>query len=278
VVANGDGTEAVWWNPAGLARLDKYEIAIHHFQSVVGTGDAISIALPSALLGVITGSVYILNYGAQDIQGADGERLGALLPRNLVYAATYATPVGSRINAGLSFKIIQLRVDCTGVCAGIPAGTASTSAVDAGAQYALPGPVPIHIGIAVRNVGPRLQVKDRAQADPLPTRVQLGATYRVTTVERYTKDVDLHVTADVIDALPLATPAPRVGADMGWRHRAFVRAGYVFKEYTNSEQYGPSIGFGVATGSLSIDLARLFDGFSTEVGQPPTYLSLRYLF
>ena len=65
---------------------------------------------------------------------------------------------------------------------------------------------------------------------------------------------------------------------MGWRDRAFLRAGYVFKEYEGSEQYGPSIGLGVVTGNLFIDLSRLFEGFSSDVAQPPTYLSLRYQF
>jgi hypothetical protein len=156
--------------------------------------------------------------------------------------------------------------------------TASSSAIDAGAQYAVPGPVPIWLGAAVRHLGPKLQVKDQAQADPLPTRVQIGAAYRVTPLERYSKDIDVRVSADLIDELRLESPSARFGADLGWRKRAHLRAGYVFKESENSEQYGPSIGLGVAAGSLFIDVARLFEGFSGDVGQPPTYVSLRYLF
>lgn len=277
-VAEQGGTEAVWWNPAGLARLDKREIAIHHYKSIVGTGDAVSLAIPSALLGVLTASVYILNYGDEEITGPGGVRLGAILPRNLVYAATYATPIGARINAGLTFKILQLRVDCTGACEGLPTGTASSSALDAGVQYELPVDAPIWIGVAVRNMGPKLQVKDRAQADPLPTRVQVGAIYRVTPLERYVKELNVRVSADLIDELALSSPSARFGADVGWRDRAFLRAGYVFKEYANSEQYGPSIGFGIAAGNLHVDVARLFEGFSSDVSQPPTYLSLRYQF
>src|SRR5919202_322941 len=278
VVADQPGTEAVWWNPAGLARAERREVAIHHYQSVIGTGDALSLLIPSSLLGVLTASVYILNYGEQPIQGAADTPLGSILPRNLVYAATYATPIGGRINAGLTFKIVQLRVDCTGACAGIPTGSASSSAIDAGAQYSMPGPVPISIGAAIRHLGPRLQIKDREQADPLPTRVQIGAAYRVTAVERYAPDIDVRLSADVIDELRLESPSARFGADFGWRKRAHLRAGYVFKESDNSEQYGPSLGLGVAAGNLFIDLGRLFDSFSRELGQQPTYLSLRYLF
>jgi hypothetical protein len=281
VVADQGGTEAVWWNPAGLARIEKREVAIHHYKSIVGTGDAVSIAVPSSLLGVITASFYILNFGEQDVQTGEpggGTRVGTLLPRNLVYAATYATPIGAHINAGLTFKIIQFRVDCTGFCAGLPTGTASSSAVDAGVQYMLPGSEQLAFGVAVRNMGPRLQVKDRDQADPLPTRLHVGATYHVAAIERLSPDVNVMVTADVIDELDLDSPSARFGADLGWRRRAFLRAGYVFKEYENSEQYGPSIGLGLVAGNLHVDLARLFEGFSSDVAQPPTYVSLRYLF
>ena len=278
VVADQPGTEAVWWNPAGLARAERREVAIHHYQSVIGTGDALSILIPSSQLGVLSASVYILNFGEQPIQGSTGPPIGSILPRNLVYAATYATPIGGRINAGLTFKVVQLRVDCTGACAGIQTGAASSSAIDAGAQYTVPGPVPIAIGAAARHMGPRLQVKDREQADPLPTRIQIGAAYRVTALERYAPDVDVRVSADVIDELGMESPSARFGADFGWRKRAHLRAGYVFRESQNSEQYGPSLGLGLIAGNLHIDLARLFDNFSSDVGEPPTYVSLRYLF
>src|SRR5215208_6744741 len=72
VVAQQSGSEAVWWNPAGLARADKREAAIHHSQSVIGTGDAVSIVVPSSLLGVAALSVNILNYGAEDVTDPQG--------------------------------------------------------------------------------------------------------------------------------------------------------------------------------------------------------------
>src|SRR5512133_991785 len=52
VVAEQGSSESVWWNPAGLARAEKREAAIHHSQSVIGTGDAVSFVVPSSVLGV----------------------------------------------------------------------------------------------------------------------------------------------------------------------------------------------------------------------------------
>lgn len=278
VVAEQGGSEAVWWNPAGLARAEKKELAIHHYQTIIGTGDALSFVYPSDVLGVLTGSAYLLDIGEQEVTGPGGFQVGSILPRFLVFAATYATPIGSRVNAGLTYKIVQFRVDCTGLCTGVPTLSSTGSAVDAGIQYSVPIPAPIWLGVAVRNLGPKLQVKDSEQADPLPTRLQVGATYLVTPLQRYARDLDVQLNADVIDELSFESPSARIGADIGYRKFAYFRAGYVFKEFEGSEQYGPSIGLGLTAGSLQVDLARLFDAFSAGLGDPPTYLSVRYLF
>ena len=278
VVAEQGGSEAVWWNPAGLARAEKKELAIHHYQTIIGTGDAVSFVFPSDVLGVLTASVYLLDIGEQEVTGPGGFQVGSIIPRFLVYAATYATPVGGRVNAGLTYKVVQFRVDCTGFCTGVPILSSTGSAIDAGIQYSIPIPAPVWLGIAVRNLGPKLQVKDSEQADPLPTRLQVGATYLVTPLQRYARDVEVQVNADFIDELSFESPSARIGADIGYRKFAYFRAGYVFKEFEGSEQYGPSIGIGLTAGSLQVDLARLFDAFSAGLGDPPTYLSVRYLF
>lgn len=100
----------------------------------------------------------------------------------------------------------------------------------------------------------------------------------MTSVERYAKNLDLRVTGDVIDQLNLSSPTARLGADLGYRKRAHIRAGYVFREFQSSDEYGPSFGLGLTAGNLYLDIARMFEGFSNGAGQPPTYVSLRYLF
>jgi hypothetical protein len=116
VVADQSGTEAIWWNAAGVARSERREIAVHHYETIIGTGDAVSILIPSSLLGVFAVSLYALDYGDFPVTDSLGNQIGSLLTRNVAYAATYATPIGGRISAGITFKIVQLRLDCsTGV-------------------------------------------------------------------------------------------------------------------------------------------------------------------
>jgi hypothetical protein len=276
VVADQPGTEAIWWNPAGVARSERREVAVHHYETIVGTGDAVSILIPSSLLGVFSASLYALDFGTQAVtEEGTGAQIGSVAIRNVVYGASYATPIGGRINAGITFKIVQLRFDCSSGCESF---SGSSSALDFGAQYDLAFVAPVSIGVAVRNIGAPLPVTDSEQADPLPARIQIGVMYRVPGVERYARETELHLTGDVLDRLKMESPAPRVGAALSWRQRAHLRGGYVFDSANSAESAGPSVGLGLATTNLRVDIAAIFEGFSTDAGRRPTYVSLRYLF
>ena len=276
IVADQPGSEAMWWNPAALARSDRAEAAIHHSETIVATGDAITFVLPSSLLGVLAVGANIFNFGKQEITDTVST-IGFLLPRNIVYAASYATPVGRRMSAGITYKVVQLRLDCSGGCAGIPTVSASSSALDAGVQADLTGLAPVHLGAAIRNVGPRLQVNDKDQADPLPTRVQIGASVDVPDMNRVAKDIALRVSADALGTIRLQNPSLRLGATMAYRQRAYLRGGYVM-DRGDGEGEGPAIGFGISTANVVVDIARIMRGLSADSDKPPIYFSLRYLF
>jgi hypothetical protein len=276
VAGDEPGSEAVWWNPAAIARGDRKEIAIHHSQTIIATGDAVTLVVPSALLGVLAIGANIVYYGREDITDTVGT-VGVLIPQNIVYAATYATPIAKRFAAGITYKIVQLRLDCSGGCAGVPTVSASSSALDAGVQGRLTGLIPATVGIAVRNVGPRLQVNDKDQSDPLPTRVQAGLSVDVPNVEGIAPEVKLRMSADLLSDMRFSAPSPRFGASIGYHDHAFFRTGYLF-DRGDGEGNGPSFGFGLASGSLVLDIGRIMRGLSADAGKPPTYVSLRYLF
>lgn len=276
VVADEPGSEAVWWNPAAIARGGKRELAIHHSQTIIAKGDAVTLVIPSALLGVLAIGANVVNYGRQEITDTVGSR-GILIPQNLVYVATYATPIAKRFAAGISYKIVQLRLDCSGGCSGVPTVSASSSALDAGVQARLTGILPVTLGMAVRNVGPRLQVNDRDQSDPLPTRMQAGVSVDVPNVDGVPPEVKVRVLGDVLSDLHFNAPSPRFGLSVGYRELAFFRTGYLF-DRGDGEGDGPSLGFGVTSGTLVIDIGRVVRGLSADADKPPTYISLRYLF
>ncbi|HUF26312.1 MAG TPA: PorV/PorQ family protein [Gemmatimonadaceae bacterium] len=275
VVANVGGSESIWWNPAGLARAERREAAIHHSDSFILQGDAVALVIPSALLGVISASVNILNFGEQDLtEAGSGVKVGEVLVRSFVYGGTYATPIGDHINAGITYKLVQFRFDCSGACGDAPA-TATTSGIDIGAQYDLRRFAPLAVGAVLRNLGPSLQVNDTEQRDQIPTRLHVGVQYRYTGFDGDLRGAAVNVSAEVADAIRFASPSSYFGVDLSWHERVHLRAGYANEA---SEASGLSMGLGISLGSLVLDVARIFEGFSADAGQAPTYLSLRYLF
>ena len=277
VVADRGGSEAIWWNPSAVARADKREAAIHHSQSVIGTGDVVTFLIPSKLLGVLAASVNILDVGEQEIVlPGDDTPVGTILPRSFIFAATYATTIGRYISAGLTYKVLNFRVDCTGPCPTDPTLSASTTALDLGAQFEVPRKAPIVVGVAVRNIGPRLQVNDNPQSDPLPKRLQVGVQYRLTVPEHLARDIEVKAEVDAIDEISFGDPSARVGADIAWQQRAHFRAGYYFESADGPAS--ATVGLGLAFGRLNIDIGRILSGLSADAGQAPTYLSLRFRF
>jgi hypothetical protein len=270
------GTEAMWWNAAALARLPKRELAVHHSQTVIATSDMLAMAVPSKVLGTVAASVYLVNYGDQDATDPNsGTPIGTITNRNYLLALSYATPIGKRLNVGLTYKFVMLRFQCSGICGSVPILSGSSSALDVGVQYALPSRVPVSIGAVIRNVGPALQVRDAAQADPLPRVIQVGARGRIPVRALDDAKASLEVSADILSASALGGTAAGLGISLGYLDQAFLRAGYKAQQ---GQGRGPSIGFGFQRGALGVDIARRFDALSSQLGDPPTYVSLRARF
>lgn len=273
VVADFLGSESVWWNPAGLARARSREVAIHHSNVFQGTGDAITAVLPVAPVGVLALSVDLYNWGTQESTDATGP-YGTFTPRATIFAATFAGHVGSRAYFGLNYKYYNFGMNCTGLCGNLAATGASTTALDFGMQLRVSNDSSLYVGAALRNVGPRLQYNDAPQADPLPTRVELGVTY-APTIPSLGPDARLRFGADIINAIPTTAPGLRVGADLGWQQKVHVRGGYVYQGPFGS---GPTIGVGATTGRLQLDISQIYSNSQGIAGAPLTYFSLRLVF
>lgn len=269
------GTEGMWWNAAALAKLAKQELAVHHSQTVIATSDMLTYARPSKVLGTLAASAYIVNYGDQQATDANNQPTGTITNRNYQLAVSYATPMGKRLSAGLTYKLVMLRFQCTGICGDTPVISGTTTALDLGAQYALPTTVPISVGLAVRNLGPALQLKDAEQADPLPRVIQVGVRAEIPSKALAARKAALEASADVIHAPALEGAAGGVGLTLSYNRQAFLRAGYNLRPGQSS---GPSIGIGVERGALSIDIAQRYDAISTQSRETPTYVTLRARF
>src|SRR6266513_538320 len=153
--------EAAFWNPAGLATLSDDEFALHTANLVAGRSSILGAYFPSRGIGVIGGAVYLVDYGDFDHTDQQGNTIGRIAPRNFEFLASYATSLTGSFVFGISYKLVEFRVDCSGDCRDVPAGTGATHALDVGGQFQLGPGGPLRIGVALRNLGFRLQVQNQ---------------------------------------------------------------------------------------------------------------------
>src|SRR6266550_4252784 len=225
--------EAAFWNPAGLATLSDDEFSLHSASLVAGRSNVLGAYFPSRGIGVIGGAVYLVDYGDLERTDPNGNTIARIAPRNFEFLASYATNLTGAVAFGISYKLVQFRVG--------PGG-------------------PLRIGVALRNLGFRLQVQNQAQADPLPTRLAVGAQYEVrlrpATGRGLDQAFDVKLAADVDSPWgQVGQSETRLGVDVGYQQLVRVRAGYAFVQDGLS---GPSVGLGIESGSLGVDLARAF--------------------
>jgi hypothetical protein len=272
--------EAAFWNPAGLATLEHAEFSLNTATLPAGATHALSAYFPSHGFGVLGGSVYLVDYGDLERTDQGGNTIARVAPRNLEFLASYATELAGSFTLGINYKLIEFVVDCSGDCRDFPSGHGVTHALDLGGQVAVGPTGALRVGLAIRNVGFKLQVNNRDQADPLPARLVVGATYRVmlpgTVGTAATERLDVQVAADVDSPWgSYGDSQMRVGLDLGYQRLVRLRGGYAFVRDGLS---GPSVGIGVKSGSIGVDLARTFLTASELIADNPTFFSFRVVF
>lgn len=276
MVAAKPGSEGIWWNPASIGDQEKRELAIHHSKTIAGVGDALTFVLPTRSLGSAAVSINILNIGEQELKDANDIVVGLALPRDVVYAATYAANYRGRLNFGMNYKLVQVRVDCSGECSSVGNEVQSSRALDAGMQYQIQAGAPLSFGVAVRNVGGKLNSRETSQRDPLPTQIEAGAMYRLKFLDHYVKDTELRAAGSFVNSRSFGGKSVRFGTDVMYQGRVHLRAGYVGHDQRGNAS--AALGFGLQSDSFVFDIARTFGGLPADDGQAPVYVSLRYLF
>jgi hypothetical protein len=272
-VADGVSSEAVFWNPAGLAGLPATEFAVHYASTFASDNTALAIHFVSQRLGTLGFTGYLVDYGSQELLPPGGGLPGGrVAPKNVELLASYATDIGGTVALGLSYKLIQFRQDCQGDCGALGDVTGTTHAVDVGAQVVLGHGGALRVGVALQHVGFALQLQNREQADPLPTRLALGVAYRLPLgALGASHDLGARVLVDVQDTWgEYGRPDARMGAEVGYGNVLHLRAGYAFLQ---SETRGASVGVGIQLDRVVVDLARVF--YAAGTFDEPIHLTLR---
>lgn len=145
------GAEAIYYNPAGLARLDhSVEALVSHMQYIADINvEYGAVAIQAGDFGMLGVSIKSLAFGDIPVttnQFPDGNGQ-TYSPTYLTFGVSYAKPLTDRISVGLTANLVSEQIMST---------SATGAAFNIGVQYnnlATPG---LNLAVAVKNVGPQM--------------------------------------------------------------------------------------------------------------------------
>ena len=185
-VSIADDATATYWNPAGLAfQTTRREIALMHSNWLPELApdlfyDYAAFTLPFENLGTLGLSITYLNLGKQSITGEDSpEVLGEFSSNEFAFGASFGSKLTENTGIGLTVKYIRSNLASVGAGSEKGDGKANAFAFDVGflqKNLLLNG---LNLGINLTNMGPKITYIDAAQADPLPTNLRFGLSYKL---------------------------------------------------------------------------------------------------
>lgn len=250
-VALADDVNAIYWNPAGLARLEKREFAVMHNEWIVDFKyDFLGFAHPlkrgiikNSFPATIGGSLIYLNLG--EFQGRDEYRnkTDTFKAYDTAGIISYAQKINPRLNLGINLKYIYEKIEVE---------QAKGIAFDLGLLYQTKIKN-LNLGFTVQNLGPKMKFIDEPFSLPLTLTAGIAYTY-----------YGLNLACD-IRWQPIEE---RTNISLGteyWPFKVFaLRAGYLTRLLTSNLKfvprdenlgkfYGLGAGFGFRLGSVGID-------------------------
>ena len=265
--------ESAFWNPAGLSRLAQTELVVMVGNPLAGKSTALSWLISRQPLGVLGVSYHLLDGGEQALVDDHQNVRGTISIRSHVGVVSVATPLASWLDVGLNMKIVRFNLNCRGQCD--DAGVQSSGwAGDIGFQSEPLADVPLRFGAMLAHFGPKFQVVNAAQADPLPTRIRLSAAYEVLHHFSTPVDLALWIRVEVEDRWrrPGESSSFYVGTELvaGSDDVIFIRASRASGEINQTAEI--AFGLGLRYESFELALARSFASSIVE-GSEPVYVS-----
>jgi len=246
--ARSRGLESQYTNVAGLAFTKKTELMFMHTSWLGGTGININAFGVSQRVGE-TGAIGL---GIVSINGGKIERttvdqpeggLGFFTPRFNNFALSYAKGFSDNIYGGVTLKVLS---------EGIDNAKAQGVAIDAGIQYHTGKYDHVHLGVSLKNVGPKMQYKGDGLAKQATIENAYGDKYDLTINSKsvafdlpallnISGAYDIYLLRDTINKLKThrITLAGNftsnsftkdnflVGVEYGWKDMVMVRTGFV---------------------------------------------------
>ena len=246
-----DDVHSVYYNPAGLAGLERIQITgmdDQYFQGINYTFAALAVPLVfqgdsrvQSKYGVLGISVTNLSVGNIPSQGntETASPTGTFSSDDFAYALSY----------GYAFRDTGLSVGATGkfVVSSLDGTNASGFAADLGALYKQDR---LSLGAGLRNLGPSYGYA--GSTDPLPLVIYGGAGYKLTDHWLASLEIDAPRDNSIVFALGTEYVHPFTDKISG-----AVRAGYASGNADAGGFGGASFGGGIAYGNVGFDFAMI---------------------
>jgi len=243
--AVADDADSIYYNVAGLARLEKKNAEYMYagtFLKNKATGDSdpgyhwVAFGMPiSPTIG--SAGIALQYYSAGDINetNLNAAKVGTFSPSDLAVNLAYARMVAD-IPLGINLKIINSKIK----------ESATTVAVDLGAQYTKLMQDRLMLGFAVQNLGGSL--KYETENTKLPIMIKLGSGYKIQ--DNWVAALDLAFPEDNDPALGIGTDYKyKIQEDMSLSGRI----GYNSRTRKVDGFNGLTIGFGFGFKMASLD-------------------------
>lgn len=272
------GPESVWWNPAGLGGVEADRIQVTRGEDISGEATSLTGLLSLEDRAVLGASYLLLDVGEVPLTDNQGNPVGEVNFRYHTGILSAATKGLGPVSLGMNLKFIQSRLACRGDC--LDGGvTANTWAVDLGGQWSGVAGLPLTLGAAVVHAGPKLQIVNEAQADPLPTRIRLAAAYDV--IRHWVDSPDLHarLAVELDDRWrDPGNPALYLGTEIaaGGNPGISLRAGYAFGAELQVD--GAGVGIGVQYDRFDLGIGKSIANTDLGTGTDPVDITFAYVF
>lgn len=258
-IATASGLDAIFWNPAGLARSKNSANAMFSHMNYIADIGIDYVALSSTFEGFGTLGFSLKSVGIGDIQVTNEDNpdgTGQVINPTIVnLGLTYARLLTDRISVGATVTLISERFDRV---------NASGFAFNAGVQYSgLANVNGLSVGVAVKNIGPQIKFdgdgllrqgivndvlrpgsfyKVEAASFELPSTIEIGLAYNYT----LTEENFLTVTG-VFQNNNFSADEYKAGVEYNYANTFFLRGGYNFSEITKNQSIQASGSFDKTT-------------------------------
>jgi len=272
-VAVTDGASSIYWNPAGLTKLEKGDLSFTHVEWLADINyDFVSFGIPLGKLGIGGVSVSLLSMGEMEVttledpEGISGRTFNA---SDLCMGLSYAKHLTDKFAIGGNVKYVRQSVWNE---------VANDVAFDIGTLY-YTGFKSLRIGMCMSNFGPEmtfsgrdLEVEyERERGDPIPANLKtdsyplplnfrVGVAYDIvdSNNQLLTVALDANHPNDNVERLNL-------GLEYWYMRKFAARVGYKFNYDEEGLTAGGGCKFGVGAAEVKFDYAYANFGALSDV-------------